>query len=119
MKEYHRSCTDNLHEALKELGLAAPQVPSPFNLWMNIPWTEKPQPCGSLEFVAPVSKAGDYIVMRAEMDCIVAFSACPQVTLATPVSHVTLCTLHIHSSASSYSILHAFAGSCSNQEGGQ
>ncbi|CAK0784976.1 hypothetical protein CVIRNUC_008181 [Coccomyxa viridis] len=78
VKEYHRSCTDNLHEALKELGLTAPQVPSPFNLWMNIPWTEAPQPCGSLEFVAPVSKPGDYIVMRAEMDCVVAFSACPQ-----------------------------------------
>ena len=86
VKEYHRSCTDNLHEALKELGLTAPQVPSPFNLWMNIPWTEEPQPCGSLEFVAPVSKPGDYIMMRAEMDCIVAFSACPQVTLAAPVS---------------------------------
>ena len=99
MKEYHRSCTDNLHEALKELGLTASQVPSPFNLWMNIPWTEEPRPCGSLEFVAPVSKPGDFIVMRAEMDCIIAFSACPQVTLAALVSRVMLCTLHMRGSA--------------------
>jgi len=33
---------------------------------------------GSLEFVAPASKPGDYVVLKAEMDCIVAFSACPQ-----------------------------------------
>ena len=26
----------------------------------------------------PLSKAGDYVVLRAEMDCIVALSACPQ-----------------------------------------
>lgn len=56
------------------------QVPSPLNLWMNIPWTQEPKPCGSLGVHPPVSKPGDYIVMRAEMDCVVAFSACPQVT---------------------------------------
>jgi hypothetical protein len=32
VKEYHRSCTDNLHEGLQELGLTPPEVPSPFNL---------------------------------------------------------------------------------------
>ncbi|KAK9806272.1 hypothetical protein WJX72_007984 [[Myrmecia] bisecta] len=73
---YHRSCTDNLHEALADLSLVPPEVPSPFNLWMNVPWTEVPE--GMLEFVPPASKPGDQIVMRAEMDCIVAFSACPQ-----------------------------------------
>ena len=46
---------------------------------MNIPWTVDPAPQGSLEFEPPKSKPGDYIVMRAEMDCIIAFSACPQV----------------------------------------
>ena len=92
VKEYHRSCTDNLHEGLKELGLTAPEVPSPVNLWMNIPWTEDPRPCGSLDFVAPVSKPGDYIVMRAEMDCIVAFSACPQVISQHQSPHVAPCT---------------------------
>ena len=26
VKEYHRSCTENLHEGLKELGLTPPEV---------------------------------------------------------------------------------------------
>ena len=32
---------------------------------------------GRLEWRPPVSAAGDAITLRAEMDCIVAFSACP------------------------------------------
>ena len=72
--EYHDNCTDNLHAALDALGLKAPKTPSPLNLFMNIPWTE----AGGLSFEAPVTKPGDYILMRAEMDLVIAFSACPQ-----------------------------------------
>ncbi len=72
--EYHDNCTDNLHAGMKELGVEAPEVPSPLNLFMNIPVLEG----GRLDFCEPVTKPGDYIAMRAEMDCIVAFSACPQ-----------------------------------------
>ena len=72
--EYHDNCTDNLHAALDALGLKAPKTPSPLNLFMNIPWTD----AGGLSFEAPVTKPGDYILLRAEMDLIVAFSACPQ-----------------------------------------
>ena len=38
VKEYHRSCQDNLSESMEELGLSPPEVPSPLNLWMNVPW---------------------------------------------------------------------------------
>ena len=72
--DYHDNCTDNLAAALAELGLTPPETPSPFNLFMNIPWTGP----GELSFEAPVSTPGCYILMRAEMDLIVAFSACPQ-----------------------------------------
>jgi uncharacterized protein YcgI (DUF1989 family) len=72
--EYHDNCTDNLAAALAELGLAPPETPSPFNLFMNIPWTGP----GDLSFEPPVSTPGSYIRLRAEMDLIVAFSACPQ-----------------------------------------
>jgi len=72
--DYHDNCTDNLHAALTELSVTAPKTPSPLNLFMNIPWTET----GGLSFEAPVTKPGDYILMRAEMDLVVAFSACPQ-----------------------------------------
>jgi uncharacterized protein YcgI (DUF1989 family) len=71
---YHDNCTDNLAEGLRELGLTPPETPSPLNLFMNIPWTEK----GALSFDPPVSTPGSYVVLRAEMDLVIAFSACPQ-----------------------------------------
>jgi uncharacterized protein len=72
--EYHDNCTDNLAAALAELGLKPPETPSPWNLFMNIPISSD----GSLSFEPPRSKAGDDVLLRAEMDCIMAFSACPQ-----------------------------------------
>ena len=71
---YHDNCTDNLAAALAELGLTPPETPSPWNLFMNIPVA----PDGSVSFEPPVSRPGDHLTLRAEMDCIVVFSACPQ-----------------------------------------
>ena len=73
-EEYHDNCTDNLAAGLAELGLEPPETPSPWNLFMNIPVEAD----GTVGFEPPVCSAGDYIVLRAEMDCVVAFSACPQ-----------------------------------------
>lgn len=73
-KEPHDNCTDNLAEGLAGLGLTPPETPSPLNLFMNIPWT----PAGALSFEAPVGTPGCHVTLRAEMDCVVAFSACPQ-----------------------------------------
>jgi len=70
----HDNCTDNLAAALGELGLTPPTTPSPLNLFMNIPWTVE----GALSYEPPESQAGDFIELRAEMDCIIVFSACPQ-----------------------------------------
>ena len=71
---FHDNCTDNLAAALAELDVANARTPSPLNLFMNIPV----EPSGRLSFQPPVSRAGDYVLLRAEMDCLVAFSACPQ-----------------------------------------
>jgi len=71
---YHDNCSDNLRLALQAIGLEAPEVPQPFNLWMNIPVT----PEMGIEWRAPVASPGDYVELRAEMDCIVAMSSCPQ-----------------------------------------
>ena len=73
-EEYHDNCTDNLAAALAELGLTPPETPSPWNLFMNIPVGAD----GGVGFEPPVSRAGDFVTLRAEMDCVVAFSACPQ-----------------------------------------
>ncbi len=49
-------------------------MPSPLNLWMNIPFAAD----GAQSWGEPLSKPGDYVILRAELDCIVAMSACPQ-----------------------------------------
>ncbi|MDE2914430.1 MAG: urea carboxylase-associated family protein [Paracoccaceae bacterium] len=70
----HDNCSDNLASAMAELGIVVTHVPSPLNLFMNIPWEDS----GDLRFESPLSRPGDYVVFRARMDCIVAMSACPQ-----------------------------------------
>lgn len=71
---HHDNCTDNLADALAALGLTPPETPSPLNLFMNIPWEAD----GTISFAAPVSQPGSWVSMQAEMDLIIAFSACPQ-----------------------------------------
>jgi uncharacterized protein YcgI (DUF1989 family) len=71
---YHDNCTDNLRNALQAIGLRSKTTPSPLNLFMNVPWADD----GNLAYVRPVSEAGQYVSLRAEMDLIVVFSACPQ-----------------------------------------
>ncbi len=71
---YHDSCSDNLRLAMMAIGRIAPEVPQPLNLWMNIPVSS----AWEIDWKPPVSKPGDHVLMRAEMDCIVVMSACPQ-----------------------------------------
>ncbi len=71
---YHDNCTDNLAGALAQLGLKMPYTPSPFNMFMIKEWGEGLR----LTRRPPTSRPGDYVVLRAGMDCIVAVSACPQ-----------------------------------------
>lgn len=73
-KEYHDNCTDNLAAGLAALGLTPPETPSPLNLFMNIPVIDG----NRIDYLPPVSTPGSWIALRAEMDCILAFSACPQ-----------------------------------------
>lgn len=72
--DYHDNCADNLRMALAAIGVQAPEVPQPFNVWMNIPV----HPDGSIDWLPTVAKPGDRVVLRAETDCLVALSACPQ-----------------------------------------
>ncbi len=72
--EYHDNCTDNLIAGMRQIGLTPPEVPSPLNLFMNIPVLDGRR----LDFLPPENKPGVYVTLRAEMDCVMAFSACPQ-----------------------------------------
>ena len=70
----HDNCTDNLAAAMRAIDEMCPEVPCPLNLFQNSPVDVS----GRIEFHAPVSEPGQYISLRAEMDLIVVFSACPQ-----------------------------------------
>ena len=87
---YHDNCTDNLLAALAEFALSAPEVPAPLNLFMNIPVVDG----NRVEVRPPVSTPGSYVALRAEMDCILAFSACPQDML--PVNGLAMRPTHAH-----------------------
>lgn len=71
---YHRSCADNLHEALADLSLSVPFTPGPVNLFMSV----RVEPDGSVTRLLPTSKPGSHVVLRAEEDVVMVFSSCPQ-----------------------------------------
>ena len=68
----HRGCFGNLAEALAPYGVEPDMIPCAFNLFMNV----SVAPDGRLEVLPPVSRAGDYVRLRAEMDLIVGLTAC-------------------------------------------
>jgi uncharacterized protein len=72
--EYHRNCSDNLHEGLAEAGLAFPFTPGSLNVFMNVPVHAD----GSIDRKPPATKPGDYLRLEAEMDLVAVISACPQ-----------------------------------------
>lgn len=69
---HHPSCFENLVRALSRFGIQPDQIPTTFNIFMNVELS----PTGELRVVPPRSKAGDYIEVRAEMDLIVGLTAC-------------------------------------------
>jgi len=68
----HRGCFGNLAEALAPYGVEPDAIPTAFNLFMNVPVAAD----GSLKVDPPISRAGDFIRLRAEMDLIVGLTAC-------------------------------------------
>jgi uncharacterized protein len=72
--ENHANCQDNLTAALSRFGVERWQVPEPFNIFQHTTVA----PDGELVTEAPLSRAGDRIVLRALMDIVGAVSACPQ-----------------------------------------
>ena len=73
---YHANCHDNLLSALRELGIEPDSLPTAFNFFMNVDVL----PDGRLNFAPPKCRAGDSMVLRAEMDLAIALSACPAST---------------------------------------
>lgn len=70
---YHQNCFDNLASVIAPYGLTPEDVPDVYNLFMHVGLDAS----GRYGFRPPTGHQGDYIDMRAEMDCLVALSACP------------------------------------------
>jgi len=73
---HHANCHDNLCAALRELDIVPEPVTIAFNFFMDV----EIQPDGRLQFAPPRSRAGDSMVLRAEMDLAIALTACPAST---------------------------------------
>lgn len=70
-------CWENLTEALKPWNIAPEDIPSPFNIFQTM---EIDGHTGKLAFSKITPKEGTHVELRAEMNCLVAMSACPNIT---------------------------------------
>jgi len=68
----HANCSDNFNAVLEPLGVRSRAGWPAINFFYNT----FIQPCGSLCFAEPWSKAGDYVLLRALKDLVVAVSSC-------------------------------------------
>ena len=71
--EPNKGCFGNLRDALQEYGIQPDNIPTCFNIFMNVPIDGV---TGKVSVLPPLSKAGDYVVLRANMDLIVGMTSC-------------------------------------------
>jgi uncharacterized protein YcgI (DUF1989 family) len=71
---WHASCEENLLGAMEGLGHPGVEVPQPINLFTNV----FPDENGTLQWQPSLTEPGDYVQLRAEVDCFVVASSCPQ-----------------------------------------
>lgn len=69
---HHPSCFQNLASALAPFGIAPDAIPTTFNVFMNVVVAAD----GTIAIGPPSSEAGDYLLLRAELDMIVGVTAC-------------------------------------------
>jgi uncharacterized protein len=75
-------CFEIISKVVAPYGILPEDLPDPFNLFLNF---EHDTAQGRWISKEPVTKPGDYIEFRAETDCLVALSNCPEDQL-TPCS---------------------------------
>ncbi len=68
-------CWDNLAKALKPWKVAKEDVPSLLNVFQTMVINGK---TGAMRYALTRPKPGTQINLRAEMDCLVGISACPE-----------------------------------------
>jgi len=71
--EPHHGCQGNLERAMAPYGVSPDRIPIAFNVFMHVDVNPK---TGEIRVLPPRSKPGDSTSFRAEMDLIVALTAC-------------------------------------------
>lgn len=69
----HQGCFGNIANALEPYGIKPDQIPVSFNIFMHVTIDGN---SGKIDVLPPISKSGDYITIQAEMDLVVALTAC-------------------------------------------
>lgn len=69
---HHPSCFENLSRAFREFDIAPERISTTFNIFMRVDVDAD----GRVAVKPPLSKAGDRIELRAEMDLVCALTAC-------------------------------------------
>jgi uncharacterized protein YcgI (DUF1989 family) len=69
----HRGCFGNLVEALAPFGIQPDNIPVCFNIFMHVAVDGN---TGRIDVLPPKSKAGDYVMLEAEMDLLIGMTAC-------------------------------------------
>ena len=80
-------CWENLTEALKPWNIPPEDIPSTFNLFQTMKIDGE---TGRMTYANVKPKPGTYVDMKAEMDCLIAISACPQAGKARDPVQVTI-----------------------------
>jgi uncharacterized protein YcgI (DUF1989 family) len=80
-------CYENLSRALAPYGIIPEDVPSPFNLNQHM---KIDGVTGKMEHTQVRPESGNYMDLRAEMDLLVALSACPDLPVGGKPVDVTL-----------------------------
>ena len=73
--KYLHACRENFVLELGRYGMTKRDIVPNINFFMNVPI----EPSGDLAIVDGVSRPGDYVELRAEMDVICVISNCPQI----------------------------------------
>jgi len=70
-----RGCFENLSEAMKPYGVTPEDLPNPLNIFQTMKIDGN---TGKMEYTYVKPRPGTYVDLRAEMDLLIAVSACPE-----------------------------------------
>jgi uncharacterized protein YcgI (DUF1989 family) len=87
----HPNCAANLATALAGEGRSCAVTPAPWNLFMLAPVRDG----RTIDYIRPTCPPGGYVEVKAMMDCLMVFSACPDDVYPTNGGDGSPCDVHL------------------------